>query len=201
MKKNNASDEEIKGAMEAKIYEVGPTNVSKHTSNPKQMNTVDFGINSLMNDIGSEKMEKLKNFRTIFMLIKINIMKLKFSYLLIILVVSFLKVSAQDLSDEKTINSIKSFKFINGDKKNKSYSLILNDNSFLSIKFNVVQDGELNATYTFIKTPPAILFKNTKEFNEKYIKDNIFQNTVLSIFSLLISILHIQYSGLNIRLK
>jgi len=102
-------------------------------------------------------------------------MKLKFSILFIFLNICLLKSNAQDLSDEKSIAGIKSFKFINADKKHRSYSLILNDNSFLNVKFNEVQDGEYNATYTFIITPLELYFKDTKEFNQKYINDNILQ--------------------------
>lgn len=58
------SPEEIKTKMEQKVLEVGPTNVSKHTADPSQMNAVDFGIGGLQNDLTPDQLNKLKGYLT-----------------------------------------------------------------------------------------------------------------------------------------
>lgn len=58
------SPEEIKAKMEQKVLEVGPTNVSKHTADPSQMNAVDFGIGGLQNDLTPDQLYKLKGHLT-----------------------------------------------------------------------------------------------------------------------------------------
>jgi hypothetical protein len=80
--------------------------------------------------------------------------------------------NAQDFADEKSITVLKNTKYISPNKQDKSYAVVLTDNSFLNIKYNIIQDGELNSTYLFIKTPDGFVLKNIKEFNEKYLKDN-----------------------------
>ncbi|MFY0256267.1 RHS repeat domain-containing protein [Chitinophaga sp. 30R24] len=62
MKKKGASDEQIKTAMYDKVMEVGPDKVSTHTRDPKEMNAVDFGINSLHSNLTSGEVLKLKSY-------------------------------------------------------------------------------------------------------------------------------------------
>lgn len=81
---------------------------------------------------------------------------------------------AQDLTDEKTVPTLKNVLFKSVVAKNKSYSIILKDNTPLTIKYNVVESGEYNASYAFIKTPvETFFFNNTKEENLALLLNNL----------------------------
>ncbi len=81
---------------------------------------------------------------------------------------------AQDLTDEKTVPTLKNILFKNVVAKDKSYSIVLKDNTPLTIKYNVVESGEYNANYAFLKTPvEKLLFENTKALNLKMLLNNL----------------------------
>jgi RHS repeat-associated protein len=62
MKKQGATEEQIKAAMVKKINEVGPQNVSAHTANPQQVNAIDFGIGTLQKDLTPAQIASLKSY-------------------------------------------------------------------------------------------------------------------------------------------
>ncbi|MBN9296346.1 MAG: hypothetical protein J0I41_05005 [Filimonas sp.] len=81
-------------------------------------------------------------------------------------------VCGQDVSDEKNMGKLKSSQFVLADKENKRYSVVLSDHSFLDIKYNVVEDGEMNASYTFMKNPLTFTSKNSPAANFEFVKTN-----------------------------
>ncbi|MFY0256268.1 hypothetical protein ACDQ55_20200 [Chitinophaga sp. 30R24] len=80
---------------------------------------------------------------------------------------------SQDLSDEKQIKSLKNVKFKSGNIKSKIYSILLNDETYLNIKYKVVHDGELNGSYSFVKMPSDFYFSTDRDFNYKFVLGNI----------------------------
>ncbi|NIG55381.1 hypothetical protein [Chitinophaga sp. Cy-1792] len=63
---------------------------------------------------------------------------------------------AQLYSDEMRFKKLTNIKFQNVDVKNKSYSAILNDNSYLWVKYDVITDTEVDGDYTFVSLPLSI---------------------------------------------
>ncbi len=104
-------------------------------------------------------------------MIKAKRMK-KYLFLLVLISVTKTNLTAQDFTDVKSMDYLKNVKFKSVDSNGKYFSIILNDNSFLNIQYNVLVSNQYNSTYNFIKLPANDIFENTKEFNKKYLEKN-----------------------------
>ena len=96
----------------------------------------------------------------------------KYSLLLILISIVKMDLAAQDFTDVKSIAYLKNVKYKSVDSKGKNYSIILNDNSFLNVQYNVLESDQYNSTYNFLKLPTNDNFENAKEFNKKYLEKN-----------------------------
>jgi hypothetical protein len=97
---------------------------------------------------------------------------MKYSLLFFFLVPCLL-LKGQDLTDAKYVASLKNVKYSSPNAGKNEYAIILTDNAMLTIKYRVVEDGEYNASYTFIQTPSGYEFNQDKALNYKYLTDNI----------------------------
>ncbi|HEY5749339.1 MAG TPA: hypothetical protein VIU12_24900, partial [Chryseolinea sp.] len=97
---------------------------------------------------------------------------MKFSLVLVFVILG-LSLRGQDLTDSKYAPSLKNVKYSSPNKEKNDYAIILNDNSVLTIKYRVVEDGEYNASYTFVQTPSGYEFNQDIVSNYKYLLDNI----------------------------
>lgn len=91
---------------------------------------------------------------------------------IVFLFISCSVTNSQDISSEKHITKLKNVKHQASNGKGR-YSIILNDGSFLSVTYNVVESGECNARYDFILTPAGFHFKTSAEFNYEYLLNHI----------------------------
>lgn len=97
---------------------------------------------------------------------------------ILLLLSLIVKVSySQDLTDEKDMHLLKNLKYIsklpNSTKFSSKYSIILNDNLFLNIKYNIAIAAEYNGSYTFVKVTDDPLQKNDLEYNYNYLLSHI----------------------------
>jgi hypothetical protein len=86
-------------------------------------------------------------------------------------------VHSQDLTDEKDMRLLKNLKYVSkavgSTKFSSKYSVILNDNLFLNIKYNIAVNEEYNGSYTFVRVTDDPLQKNDREYNYNYLLTHI----------------------------
>jgi hypothetical protein len=97
---------------------------------------------------------------------------MKTSILILLFIFSFVLCYSQDLTDQKNLTKLKNVKYVSKFNKSK-YSIILNNNTFLDIKYNVVVDGEYNSSYTFLMVTNNLLQKNDALYNYNYLLSNV----------------------------